>query len=110
MPAFRKTLRDYNDTKAIALATGTGGTPVKIPVAVHNEDASSVPIIDPAMERRVVWKLDTRVLPLVFVLCMLFHGRRGVMNLLTSSTDMLASLDRSNIGTVHSYHNLQHRE
>lgn len=68
-------------------------------IAIENGNQSPNPPsptrIDPELEKRVIRKLDKRLVSLVFVLC-----KSYAVNSKTSLTtpDLLAYLDRSNIG------------
>jgi hypothetical protein len=72
--------------KAEAIAIENGSQSPNIPSPTR---------IDPELEKRVIRKLDKRLVSLVFVLCK-FYASSSQTSLTTP--DLLAYLDRSNIG------------
>ena len=58
------------------------------------------PHITPKMEKHLVRKLDRRLVPLVMGLCMCIYTGIRAANVSLQYLDVLAFLDRSNIGSV----------
>ncbi|TVY86254.1 putative transporter, partial [Lachnellula willkommii] len=90
-----------------AISTAAPNDPEKAEViTMENGNQSSIPTpanpppIDPALEKRVLRKLDKRLVSLAFVLCTTSSTSKLKNCLLTRTPDLLAYLDRSNIGNA----------
>ncbi|TVY24197.1 MFS transporter [Lachnellula hyalina] len=83
-----------NDPEKAEVITMENGNQTPLPLP------TSPPHIDPALEKRVVRKLDKRLVSLAFVLCTYNLNSKLRNCLLTKTPDLLAYLDRSNIGNA----------
>ena len=65
----------------------------------YDEEAREPQSIDPIMEKRVLRKMDRNIIPLVMALCRAYSHLQTVQTEADSLfQDLLAFLDRSNIG------------
>jgi hypothetical protein len=95
---FKKDEPSTLEDPAVSAATPSDPEKAEAMAIENGNESPNVPSptsIDPELEKRVIRKLDKRLVSLVFVLCKSYTSNSQAS---LTTPDLLAYLDRSNIG------------
>lgn len=80
------------------LANGLGSQHLELPKDVEHSDAVESALLDPAAEKRLLWKCDLHVLPAITVLFFLaFMDRTNIGECATMSRPAFDSINQSSL-------------